>query len=230
MITSLWRRFGARRIAGRWTIEAALTRAAIVWREGGLNHLWFKILGETVYRRAELMERSLVEPRRAPTVAVTVEIAQLGEDEIDDYMKLRPDVDPAAVRARLTAGQRCFVARHDGHIIHASWSATGQAWIDYLEREIQLAPDEVYVYETYSAPAFRGRNVGTLRSACDTQFFRDAGYRRALAVVMPENASGMYWLKKCGYRRIGVVGYVKVGPWRWDFCRKAVNPMRQALR
>jgi hypothetical protein len=41
-------------------------------------------------------------------------------------------------------GQRVFVARHEGRIVHAGWTTTKQAWIDFLARELTLAPDEVY--------------------------------------------------------------------------------------
>ncbi len=40
------------RLADRWTWPQILKRAAEVRREEGLKSLWFKILGETVYRRA----------------------------------------------------------------------------------------------------------------------------------------------------------------------------------
>lgn len=205
-------------IAG-WTLNAALTRAVAVWRDGGLKHLWFKILGETVYRRAELFQCTLAKPQQEATSTVSIEIAELAEDEIGDYLALRPDADPGDIRARWAAGQQCFVARHDGRIIHAAWSATGRAWIEYLAREIQLASDEAYIYEAYTAPAFRGGHVALFRSAYERRLFRDTGYRRTLAVVMPENQSGSRFMEKAGYRRIGVIGYVKLGPWRWEFCR-----------
>jgi SAM-dependent methyltransferase len=51
------------------------------------------------------------------------------------------------------------------------------------------------------------------------QYFRDAGYRRSLVTVMPENQLAFRPLEKIGCRSIGTMGYIKLGPWRWDFCR-----------
>jgi SAM-dependent methyltransferase len=48
---------------------------------------------------------------------------------------------------------------------------------------------------------------------------RDAGYRRFLSAIMPENKSAFHPLEKLGYRPLGVMGYLKIGPWRYDFCR-----------
>jgi SAM-dependent methyltransferase/ribosomal protein S18 acetylase RimI-like enzyme len=219
MIKSLWSSFAARPVASRWTIGAVLARVPGVWREGGLRHLWFKVLGETVYRRAHLVQCTLTELPPAPAAAMAIEIAPLAEDEVGDYLELRPDADRADILARLAAGQRCVVARHDGHVIHAVWAATGRAWIEYLAREIQLGSGDVYLFEAHSAPAVRGRHIGTLLLACQMRFFRETGCRRALAVVMPENVAALRWVKRAGFRQIGVMGYVKAGPWRRDFSR-----------
>src|SRR5262245_28500218 len=121
MSRSFWQRLVGKPLVGRWTIDAVRERAVIVWREGGLKHLWFKVLGETVYRRAYLMQYALADPLPASTPAVTIEIGHLGDTEVDDYLALRPDADPVEIRARLAAGQRCVVAREDGKVVHALW-------------------------------------------------------------------------------------------------------------
>jgi hypothetical protein len=43
----------------QWTAVRVWHRAKQVLREEGLKSLWFKILGETVYRRLLLLERVL---------------------------------------------------------------------------------------------------------------------------------------------------------------------------
>jgi hypothetical protein len=46
-----------------------------------------------------------------------------------------------------------------------------------------------------------------------------SGHRRVLATIYPENRPGVRMVEKLGYRRIGTIGYVSLGPWRRDFCR-----------
>jgi GNAT superfamily N-acetyltransferase len=97
-------------------------------------------------------------------------------------------VDPSGIRRRLEAGQWCFVARHKGQIIHACWAATGRVWIDYLGCTLDQGPGEVYQYDSFTAPAFRGHNLAAVRVMVAARYFRQPGYHRLVTVVVPENA------------------------------------------
>ena len=205
-------------ISHAWTWRQILKRAAEVFREEDIKSLWFKILGETVYRRLVLMERPLNEPVPEVTPRLPVAIGPLREFELDDYIEFRPEADPPEVRRRLEAGDLCFVARHEGRIVNAGWATTCRAWIEYLACEMRLAPGEVYHYESFTTPSFRGLNISPARYTQMLRYLRDAGYRRSVSAVVPENKAGISHLKKVGYRPFGVMGYVKLGPWRRDFC------------
>ena len=200
-------------------MKQVLRRAVQVLRTEGVASLWFRVLGETVYRRMVLMERLLAEPVSPVTPGLRVTIGLLDEAEAGEYCDFRPGADLLDVRRRLGAGQWCFVARHEGRIVQAGWAVARRARIDYLDREIDLAPDEVYIYGSYTAPDSRGRNLAPAQRTEAVRFLRDAGYRRLVAAVFPENKAGFRPLEKIGCRRFGVMGYVKVGRWRRDFCR-----------
>lgn len=169
------------------------------------------------------MECPLDKPIPEVMARLPVAISLLRESEVDEYVGLRPEADPSDIRRRLAAGQWCFVVRYEGRIINASWVTTQQAWIDYLAYEIRLAADEVYTYESFTLPGFRGQNIAPARLAQMLRCFRDAGYRRVLSAITPENKSAFRPVEKLGYRPFGVMGYVKLGPWRWDFCRVKPN-------
>jgi len=203
----------------RWTWQPILKRAAEVLREEGLKSLWFKILGETVYRRVVLVERLLHEPIAEVIPRMRIEIGPLKEAEVNEYVGLRPEADPSDIRHRIKSGQLCFVARHEGRIVHACWATTRRAWIDYLDRAILLAADEYYGYEGFTAPGFRGQNIALALYSYMIRYLRDAGYQRSVAVLMPENKLAFRPLEKIGYRPFGMMGYVKIGPWRYDLCR-----------
>lgn len=194
-------------------------RAVDIWRREGLKSLWFKGLAETVYRRAILVERPLDGSLASITADVAASIGLLSEGEVDDYLSLRPETSPAEVRRRLERKHVCFAARHEGRIVSAAWLVTGRAWIDYLACEMQLAPDEAYLYESFTAPPFRGRNIPAMRGTYEARYFRDAGYRRLVAVIMPENKPALRHAEKAGWHVFGMMGYVALGPWRRDFLR-----------
>ena len=206
----------------RRALRRALRRAAQVLREEGAWSLCYRVLGETVYRRVVVFERRLDGPVVEVMPRLPVVLGLLQETEVDEYAALRPDSDPADVRRRLCRngnGQQCFTARHGGRLVHVCWVATGRAWIDYLDREVLLAPDEAYTYEAFTAPGFRGQNISPARSSYLQRTLRVAGYRRLLAVIMPENRPAFRPLEKAGYQRAGTLGYFQIGPCRRHFGR-----------
>jgi GNAT superfamily N-acetyltransferase len=196
----------------RW--KHAPRRAWEILRRQGFRSLWFHLLGETFYRRVILFERPLSAPIPSASAAVPVDISLLKPGEVDEYVAFHPALDPAEVHHRLAHGGRCFLSRCQGSIVNACWTAEGSVGIDYLGCTIDLAPDEVYVYNNYTDPAFRGRNVSLVRATYMLRYFRDLGYRRFVAVVVPENKAAFRSPDKAGYRPIGVLRSIRIGPWR----------------
>jgi hypothetical protein len=211
-------------LSTRWNLSHVAQRARQIVREEGLRSLWFKILGEVCYRRAIFFVCELEKASSEAPSSLPVELNTLQSDEIHEYLALYPGNDPDDIRRRLASGHTCFTARLNGQLIHVCWAATGHAWIAYLAREIQLAPDEVYSYELYTAPAFRGSNVTVIRSAYMQQTLHRAGYRRAFAVVMPENKTGYRAVEKAGYRPMGMLRTFWFCKWRCNFGRIAARP------
>jgi hypothetical protein len=143
----------------------------------------------------------------------------LAPDETDAYLAFRPEQSGAEIRTRLSRGYRCFAAWHDQRIVHAAWGATQRAPIDYLSHEIELSPDEVFVFDSFTALASRGRNLSPLRAVVMGRHYHEQGFRRVLTAVHPENRVGFRPLEKVGTRPVGLIGYVGIGPLRWHFCR-----------
>ncbi len=70
-------------------LRSAPKRSIEVLRNEGVRSLWFKILGETVYRRVWLWERVLSEPLSERTSQVLVEISLLASSELNEYFDFR---------------------------------------------------------------------------------------------------------------------------------------------
>jgi RimJ/RimL family protein N-acetyltransferase len=207
--------------AHAWTLRSALARALDVLRREGVRALWFKVLGETVYRRLLLLERELYEPALVLEASVPLEFGFLSEDDLDEYASLRTDRDPNVAAGRLRRGDRCFVARHDGKIVAALWVATGEAEFEYLDRRIRLAEGEAQRYDSFTSPDLRGRGViAAVGTRLDRELLEE-NVRRVRGTALPENAAALRALAKGGYRPVGKIGYVKLGPWRRDFGRLA---------
>ena len=153
-------------------------------------------------------------PARVP---LTMEL--LKTTEIDEYLAFRNETDTAELYRRLNEGTCCFVARSEGPIVHAVWAARRRAWIDYLSCEIQLGPDAIYIYDSFTSPGFRGKNIAPFHANKILQYFRDAGYRHIFVAVLPENKAGLNALEKAGPRPFKIIGYVRIFFWRRYFLR-----------
>ncbi len=209
--------------------QQKLKRAVEVLREEGTKSFWFKLLSEIgCYRRLLLLERSLEDPipEIKPHVPVTIDL--LKKTELDEYVLfsfknylIRDNHDVSRIIHRLSAGDLCFVARHEGELISFSWATTHptREYYFYTASEIPMMPGEVYVYDSFTRTDFRGLAVSPKIRAEMIRYFRSIGYRRMILGTLPENNLNLRAVRKVGFQPFGLVGYIKIGPWRWNFYR-----------
>ena len=192
-----------------------------VLREEGVKSVWFKLLGDVGYRRLLLLERPLQESIAEvnPRLPVTIDLLKM--TEMAEYLKFRVETTSCEVMDQLNAGHWCFVARQRAAVA-VSWAADRCAWIFYLACEIRLLDGEVYVYDSFTR-RFRGQAVSPAIRTEMIRYFRAAGYRRMILGAVPENHANLQAVRKVGFRPFGVMGYIKIGPWRRDFYRTNRN-------
>jgi len=155
-----------------------------------------------LYRRLELVELGLDPPPALRDTPLALEYGFLTETDDED------------ARARLDRGDRCFVAREAGTIVSSRWIAGGRAFVEYLGTWLDLEPGEVFLSETFTHPSRRGHGVSGAAGTRLAAALADEGCRRILAGVLRENHAGTRAYEKAGYRRIGCIGYVGLGPLR----------------
>ena len=194
-----------------------LQRAWQVLRREGLRSFWFKFLGVLGYRRLFLLSRSLTEPIPAVSASLPLTMNWLTPAELTEYLAFRSATGAEQIADRLKRNQRCLVARAQGRWVGAMWADTQRAWIEYLERELPLAPGEVYLFDAYTNPAFRGQAIAPAMSAELLRRFRDEGCPRALRGTLPENLAALRAHAKAGFQTYALMGRIKIGPWRHDF-------------
>ena len=190
---------------------------ARAWRtlcEEGLRGLWFRSLAVLGYRRLYLLRRPLSEPIPDCAAAVPVTIEWLTAEDVAAYRAFRTrghGDDPAR---RLSEGDRCLVARHDGRIVGAMWGSNTRARSDYLGRNLPLAAGEAFQFNAYTTPAMRGMGIAPALSVAWLRHLRDAGCPAVLRLTLPENAAALRAHAKAGYRTAAIVRSLRLGPWR----------------
>ena len=191
------------------------SRAGEVLRQGGRRQLWFRALGELGYRRQLVTELLLPTGAADTTPPPDAQARFLDEADLDAYAALHGTADEAT--ERFARGERCFGIWLDGRLVSTRWLATGTARLGYLGREVALAPGDVHIHETYTEPGHRGRGISGISGAIVPAVLAAEGARRVVGVLEPENTMGIRANEKAGYRIVGRIGYLKLGPWRRDF-------------
>jgi ribosomal protein S18 acetylase RimI-like enzyme len=111
---------------------------------------------------------------------------------------------------RHRAGQRCYVARHRGRVVHAAWLAFGHCYSYLLDRTYELAPDQAYLYGSYTQPEFRQRGIQLAGTCHRLQVLRAQGFRSVVGLVDPANPLAHRTHPKTGYGPAGISGYIEV--------------------
>jgi GNAT superfamily N-acetyltransferase len=182
--------------------------------------LWFRGLARLrLYRALVLTERRLAEPLPDLPVPAGLTVRRLTPDDVTAYAAFRPEQGRSECDRRLAEGQWCFATWRGAEIVSAAWGVGLWARIEYLEWKIQLGPDEVYSYDLYTAPDLRGSGLTAATRVPHLRYLREQGYRRALATLGPQNRPAATLQDAIGFRAIGWIGYVGLGPWRRSFCR-----------
>ena len=86
-------------------------------------------------------------------------------------------------------GNRCYAVRRDKQIASAKWVITDNVWVDLLSRELLLRKGEIYLYDAYTHPSYRGQGLSGSITAGFLKRYQAAGYQYACSIVALENRS-----------------------------------------
>lgn len=182
--------------------------------------LFWKLLGETVFRRVRYFERSLSDPIPPASPIPGMTVGELPPDRWPELAQFRPGTSVDKIAGRLGKGYRCFIASAQSGIVHAGWIASETAWCEVLGAEIPLPRDAVYFFDSFTIPEMRGRGLAPEAAKFRQRMLRQAGFRKVVAVADDDNRSGLRALEKSGYRPAGWLGVLRLGPWsrliRWN--------------
>jgi GNAT superfamily N-acetyltransferase len=202
------------RIAGsrRWTPRTAVAQTVHILRRDGVAAAWFGVLAETVYRRLLVVERDL-------TVAAGARIARGPQPAIDTRV-----VDAGQVATLYAAigvermpdihhraGETWFAAFERERPVAVQALLPGGGFVPYLGIDITLAGDAELLAGIVVDPACRKRGVATQLVAAALDDAAERGSRRAVALVLPENAGGRAVLRSLGFALTGRVAVCGLG-------------------
>jgi hypothetical protein len=159
----------------------------------------------TFYRRVVVFSRAVDGAYPQIHSSLPTAISVLQEEDLLEYQRFRTEQNLQMIRKRLTAGDRCFLVRVEGRIVHSGWIATQIKQDPYLRCTLTLQPGDIFLYDHYTAPAFRSRGLSIAREIHILKHYLSEGYRRSVAIVAIENKPAFRPFEALGYRPIGML-------------------------
>jgi hypothetical protein len=177
----------------------------------------------TFYRRVIVLAHPLDTMFLSSSLPSPVEIAELDESALPGYTRFRPEQDSSMIRRRMAAGDRCFILRSNGKIVHSGWVCTGTRQEPYLRCTLRLPPGDIFLYDHYTCPSCRGQGFSQARDLHVMARYRELGFRRSIAIVAIEN--------KLAFRPFQALGYTAIGEFLslWWIAGKKIHSRQWGL-
>ena len=115
---------------------------------------------------------------------------------------------------RLRDGQTCVVGCHGNEVVAYCWLAASPVWVGEIARMVVPGPEDVYLYDAFTVPAWRGR--GLFSALLDQSMVCAAalGRRRVLVLALARNRASRQAIARAGFERVATVS--RLALWRLD--------------
>jgi len=111
---------------------------------------------------------------------------------------------------RFGEGQACAVARAGSDVVAYCWLTGAPVAVAEIDRLLVPGPDEVYLYEAFTSPSWRGRGLFQALLMKLRQFAHARGKRRALIFVLASNVPSWRAIEGAGFEMFQAVTKIEV--------------------
>ncbi len=173
---------------GLFFLSDLFTKSAYYIKVNGFGAYLKKILFSIAellvkHQEAVLFEKDLWEITGPihPSRGVYIEIGTL--NDVPRLTQLLPQWSVRIFRDRLLRGDIFFTAQIGNQIVHQTWISFKDKWVPLLNKKIILREKEAYLYHSYTAPEFRGKNVFPTVISKVLRYLKAQGYKRCFFLV-----------------------------------------------
>lgn len=114
------------------------------------------------------------------------------------------------IEERFKRGNRCFIACIETKIIHYTWVSFHKEYLTSINKCIELADDEAYVYNVRTLSNFRGQGIFSLVLEQLYRQLKTDGYNKILASVQSDNLPSQKAFEKAGFKKSKEISYLKI--------------------
>ena len=127
-------------------------------------------------------------------------------------------LEKSTVDKRVARGEKIFVCYHQKNPIAYLFAAVSDCWIGEIEDWLVIDPEEIYLYDAFTSPEYRGKGVYPYLICRAVSHFKNRSYKYAMIFATANNTESIRGIEKCAFERYEVVNYRNFLGWKsWHF-------------
>lgn len=164
------------------------------------------------HEHLRLYHVKLHQHQRTITARIPVDVS------ISDFVPELELFDKSVRKQRTQRQDTVLIAFHEAQPVGYLFATTKNCWIGEIENWLIVKPREVYLYDAFTHPAFRGKRIYATLVNRAANFFKQRGYSYALIFASAHNTSSIRGIEYCGFAEYGSVRSINLfGRNVWDF-------------
>lgn len=158
-----------------------------------------------IFRRLNLYSFKLSDP--VPRIIPKGDYQLLLERE--SIPQLTQAYSPELVHSRFSRGDLCCCALHKSDVVSYCWVVSHRELVGEIERVVKLGEGEIYLFDAFTSPPHRGRNLFPAILSKSLKWAKSQAYSRALIFALTNNRPSIRAINKAGFRLFQTVTFIK---------------------
>lgn len=157
-------------------------------------------------------ERDLTVPIQPSVSAIPVDVCFDSERTIrwirehgERWMYNSREIDVARRENHLFA-----CARRGDAVVGFVKAGIGRVYVEDYRRELTLEPKQVFFYDVYVLPAYRGQDIAPYLTRQVMRRLKERGFKKAKLHIPPWNKASLRAAGKNGFRKVSYVRFVRI--------------------
>ena len=112
--------------------------------------------------------------------------------------------------SRFLHGNICSCLHHRKKVVSHCWIAFDEEWIGEIEMLIKPKDREAYLFDAFTLPEYRGKNLFPTVLSNTLNYLKAKGYHRVLIFALNSNRASIKAIQKASFRHFQSVVFLKL--------------------
>lgn len=112
--------------------------------------------------------------------------------------------------SRFLHGNICSCLLHQKKVVSYCWIAFDEVWIGEIEMLIKPKDEEAYLFDAFTLPEYRKRNLFSVVLSNTLSYLKSKGYHRVLIFALHSNRASIKATEKASFRHFQSVIFLKI--------------------